>query len=246
MARPVLIVQHEDDVEPGNFEDWLRDTGRPYEHIAIHAGDRLPASAGQFAGICTLGGTMSVNDGLPWINAELDLIRDADRNQVPVIGHCLGGQMIARAFDAPVRRADRAEIGWGVVDVVHASIGSEWVGVPKPFEVFQWHGDTFELPGGARRFLANGLCANQAFVIERPTFAHLAMQFHIEMTPSLVRRWIDGLEGAKEATSRGASAADNSGVQTAAEILDQLDDRAERMRGVAVRLYQRWARGLRD
>ena len=127
---------------------------------------------------------------LPWIDEELALMRDADQRGVPIIGHCLGGQLLAKAFGAHVTRSAMKEIGWSDVEVDDVQLAREWIGSEPVFDLFQWHGDAFALPVGARRFLTSSLCANQAFVIDRGHHAHLGMQFHVEMTPSLVNGWV--------------------------------------------------------
>jgi len=242
--KPVLIVQHEDDVAPGHFESWLRASGRPYRTLRIDRGEPMPASAAPYSGLCSLGGAMSVNDPLPWIEQEVALIRDADRRSVPVIGHCLGGQLISKAFGARVLRATRKEIGWGRVEVLDPERALDWTNHAEGFEVFQWHGDRFELPVDAHLFLGNAACANQAYVIQRAGFAHLAMQFHIEMTPALIRRWADDPTAAQEIDEEAARNGTGS-VQSAAQMVADLETRTARMARIAERLYQRWAEGLR-
>ena len=76
----------------------------PYQTVRVYDGDSMPRSADAYSGICSLGGGMSANDELPWIEDELALLRDADQRGVPIIGHCLGGQLLAKAFGAPVTR----------------------------------------------------------------------------------------------------------------------------------------------
>ncbi|MBA3255007.1 MAG: type 1 glutamine amidotransferase, partial [Pseudomonadota bacterium] len=102
--KPIAIVQHEADAGPGHFADFLLERNLPHQTVRVFAGDAMPSSAEPYAGICSLGGSMSVNDDLPWINEELALMRDADRAGVPIIGHCLGGQLLAKAFGAQVTR----------------------------------------------------------------------------------------------------------------------------------------------
>jgi len=245
-VKPVLIVQHEVAVEPGNFEQHLRTRGRPYVIRRLFEGDDVPESAAPYAALCTLGGGISVNDDLPWIEAELALLRDADAQRVPIIGHCLGGQMLARAFGARVTRSPHEEFGWGRLQVDDAVLAREWLGEDaERIEYFQWHSDTFGLPEGARRILRGVWCPNQAYVLPRPGYAHVGMQFHIEMTPELVRRWAsdpaasDEIEAAR-LSNGGAS------VQAPAAMMADLEARTARMGEVATHLYDRWLRGARN
>ena len=242
--NPIAIVQHEADAGAGHFAHYLSRQSLPHQTVRVFAGDPIPNSAEPYAGICSMGGSMSVNDGLPWIDEELALMRDADRIGVPIIGHCLGGQLLAKACGAQVTRNAMKEIGWSQVEVDDAVIARDWIGDESTFELFQWHGDTFALPPGARRFLTNRFCANQAFVIHRNQCVHLGMQFHVEMTPQIVNAWasdpagIDEIDKAFE-RQRGA------GVQRAEEITLNADRRTQRMSRLADRLYQRWILGLR-
>ncbi len=242
--KPIAIVQHEADVGPGRFERYLAEKGLPHQIVRLFAGETLPASAEPYAGLCSLGGSMSVNDDLPWIDQELSLMREADQRDVPIIGHCLGGQLLAKALGASVTRNAMKEIGWGAVEADDSKIAREWVGDAPSFEVFQWHGDAFALPRGARRFLTSKLCANQAFVIERGNLAHLGMQFHVEMTPQLVREWATDPKGAQE-IEEAFERQGGIGVQRIDEILDRVDERSRRMSAIADGIYDRWVRGLR-
>ena len=243
--KPIAIVQHETDVGPGQFSDYLDARGWPSDLIHVHAGQPIPRSAERYSGICSLGGSMSVNDPLPWIEDEVALIRDADARRVPVIGHCLGGQLIARAFGARVARAEFREFGWRHVEIDDRELALEWLGAERvTCELFQWHEDSFDLPRDARRLLTGALCSNQAFIIQRPGYAHLAMQFHVEMTPALIRSWLADPVAVRDIVrerDHGASA----GVQSPAEIERDVELRTERMGAVATRLYDRWSEGLR-
>lgn len=243
--RPVLIVQHEADVAPGRFALWLAARGLPYETLRIDAGDAVPGSAQPYAGLCFMGGSMSVNDPLPWIAEELALIRDADARGIPVIGHCLGGQLLAKALGAEVRHHRLKEIGWGRVRPTDEALARDWLGESAgEIEVFQWHGDAFELPLGARQLCSNEWCAHQAFVVPRVACAHLGMQFHIEMTPELVRLW-SGKPSGRDEIETERRVTGGLAVQSPAEQCDDLELRCARMGKVAERLYDRWAQGLR-
>lgn len=240
--KPIVIVQHEADTGPGHFERYLLQKSVPYQTVCVYAGDTIPSSAEAYAGVCSLGGSMSANDDLPWIDEELALMRDADRRGVPIIGHCLGGQLLAKTLGAPVTRNAMKEIGWGEVVVDDAQLAREWIGSAPAFELFQWHGDAFDLPAGARRFLTSPLCANQAFVVDRGHHCHLGMQFHVEATPEIVNAWVGHPSGARE-IDEAFRCQGGTGVQRAEEIVANVDERTQRMSRLADRIYQRWLRG---
>ncbi len=243
--KPVAVFQHSPDAGPGYFADWLAAQSIPMQFVRIDRGDVVPARADGFSGLCLLGGPMSVNDPLPWIDDELRLIRDADARRVPVIGHCLGGQLLARALGGAVARNPVKEIGWGRLRVTDVAVARDWLGAdaPEAPEFFQWHGDTFSLPPGAVNFLASDLCQHQAFVIERDGCAHLGVQFHCEMTPALVRDWATDPEGIAEIDAERRSTG-GPGVCDAVAMLRDVEARARRMNALAARLYARWATGL--
>jgi len=242
--KPIAIFQHEPDAPPAFFETWLSAQGLPFSILRIDRGERVPAVPTAFSGLCFMGGGMSVNDPLPWIDDECALIRAADAAGVPVIGHCLGGQLLAKAFGAPVTRNPVKELGWQRLSVTDSEVAAQWLGddAHTQAEWFQWHGDTFALPAGARNFLASALCPHQAYVIERAGFAHLGMQFHCEMTPPLVVEWV-GPDGRREIDEERARTG-GPGVQAPEAICADLGARAARLNALASRLYARWVRGL--
>jgi GMP synthase-like glutamine amidotransferase len=244
--RPVAIFEHAEDVVAGYFETWLRGRGIEFRKFHPYRGEPVATSADAFSGICFMGGPMSVNDPLPWIEEELRLIRRADEAGVPVIGHCLGGQLMARAFGAPVTRHALKEIGWSQVFVADPGLARRWLADESitTLEMFQWHGDAFALPAGARPLLAGSLCANQAYVIERDGFAHLGMQFHCEMTPSLIRAWMEDSVWIEEVEEE-RRANGGPGVQGAEAMLDRAGERCAAMNALAGRLYARWSAGLK-
>ena len=181
---------------------------------------------------------MSVNDDLPWIPPELALIRAAVDQDVPVLGHCLGGQLIAKALGAEVTRNPVKEIGWGRVDVLGNAVASEWFGEGvKSFECFHWHGERFAIPDGATRVLASPHCENQAFALG----PHLAMQCHVEMTPELIRAWCR--EWGKEVS---VLARRMPSVQTPEQMTDAVDEKTRALNEMADRVYDRWVTGLKE
>ena len=177
---------------------------------------------------------MSVNDELAWIQLALELARDAVRKDVPLLGHCLGGQLIAKALGGTVRAAPVKEIGWGEVRVADNEVAREWLGDLQAFESFHWHGETFSIPPGATRVMHNAHCENQGFALGR----HFGMQCHVEMTEELVTSWLG--TGAEEIASSRSSPA----VQQPAQITRELQPRLAALNDVANRIYDRWTEGL--
>jgi GMP synthase-like glutamine amidotransferase len=231
--KPIAIFRHSPGEGPGYFATFLDRQSLPWRLFKVDEADFPPASPEEFSGLCFMGGPMSVNDDLPWIQPMLDLIRAADKLGIPVIGHCLGGQLMAKAFGGTVGRNPVKEVGWGEVAATRAGVAAEWLGDATRFEAFHWHGETFTIPEGATRILGSAHCANQAF-LRGP---HLAMQCHVEMTPTMIeswcRHWAD--EGVPASTS----------VQTPQQIQDGMEARIAAMRVVADRLYLRWCKGLK-
>jgi GMP synthase-like glutamine amidotransferase len=203
--RSVAIFRFSPGDEPGRFAHWLDAHGVPWRLIALHEGEVVPADARAFAGIGTMGGPMSVNDALPWVAPMEALMRDAVAAGVPVIGHCLGGQLLAKALGAKVGTA-----------------------------TFEWHYEAFELPPGAQRVLTNAFNENQGYVIDG---RHVGFQGHVEMTAEIARGWIANSPDELPASS-------DASMQSAADILANLDARVAALNAVADAIYSRWATNL--
>lgn len=235
--KPVAVIRHATTEEPGHFATFLESSRLPWQLIAIDRGDAVPRNSESFSGIAMMGGPMSVNDPLPWIQTECELIRDAFTREVPLIGHCLGGQLISKALGGEVVVNPVKEIGWHPVQFERNAPAEDWLGnSAREAIVFQWHGETFSLPPGADRIATGCDCANQAFVLG----PHLAMQFHVEMTEDLIRAWCAEWRRDYDPTRRPVSS-----IQSPEEMLAQTKARLDPMRRLAERIYSRWVKGLR-
>ena len=233
--KPVVIFRHSPTEGPGYFSDYLDARRVPWRIVRIDAGEAVPADPRAFAGVALMGGPMSVNDPLPWIAPVLDFVRGAMDADVPVIGHCLGGQLMSKALGGVVSANPVKEIGWGPVSIEPTPAARAWFGDIGEFLSFHWHGETFTIPAGAERLASSRWCANQTFALGK----HLGMQCHVEMKPEMIASWcesgLDEIEAARAAPS----------VQTPALMQAEVEQKVHDLNAVAARLYARWIEGLR-
>ena len=232
--RPVGVLRFSPTEGPAYFAEWLDRREIAWTMVPLDAGAAVPVDPRAHAGIAMMGGPMSVNDDEPWVAPVCNLLRDAVAQGVPVLGHCLGGQLLAKALGAPVTRAPVAEIGWIDVEITDTGAKASWFGGRNRFTTFQWHYDAFALPPRATRVLTNGFNANQAYVVDD---RHIGFQCHIEMTPDLVAAWL--ADGAEQLPSTSSDA-----MQTADDIRRDLPARIAALHAVADDVYARWASGL--
>lgn len=232
--KPVAIFRHLPIEGPGYFATFLDNNHIPWRLIKIDAGETLPTTIHDFSGLVFMGGPMSVNDDLPWIEQELSLIRQAVAADVPILGHCLGGQLMAKALGGTVNISPVREMGWGEVTVPDNPVAREWFGDLTTFNSFHWHGEAFSIPQGATRILSSPYCENQVFALGM----HLGMQCHVEMTERLVIDWCS--VGAEELASLNESS-----VQSLEEIEKDLPVRVAALNAVAERLYRKWIEHLK-
>lgn len=185
----VLVVQNYDNTGLGQIERALREADVRIEHVAAHLGDPIPANPDGHDALIVLGGGQNARDdeAHPYLPALCGLMRDFADSDRPVLGICLGAQLLARAFGAENLIGAAPEFGWREVELTREGMDDPVLGgLPPAFPIFQWHDDTFTLPRGATRLAGNAAAHNQAFRVRRAAYG---IQFHFEADRPLVARW---------------------------------------------------------
>jgi len=188
--KPVRIFRHIECEGPAFFQSILESKNIAFELIKVDKQQAIKTDLDDTSGLLFMGGSMSVNDPLDWISQEISLIQNAMQQNIPVMGICLGSQLMAKAMGAKINPGPCMELGWGPVrcqkDTSQNSIS--WLqALPDELMVFHWHGETFDIPEGATRIFANDRYQNQGFV----SGPHIGLQFHLEMQTPVINEWLD-------------------------------------------------------
>ena len=174
-----LVIQHEEPTPPGLIASWLEDRGVEVDTLRIDEQDPHDLDPRDYDLIVSLGSEFGAyQDDLEWIAHEMDLLREAAEADVPILGVCFGGQLLARVLGGEVFRSEKEEIGW-------LPVGSTDQELVPDGPWFQWHFDSFTPPPGAR-VVAENAVGPQAYVIGR----NLGVQFHPEVTPEIMDSWV--------------------------------------------------------
>lgn len=184
-----LILMHHPDEGPGTIGDYLSAHEVELQTVRLYAGEALPPDPESFEAIVAMGGPMNVyeQNEFPWLEPEDRFLRQALAAEVPLVGICLGAQLIAKALDAPISKNPVEELGWLDVSLSPDAYGDPLMaGVEPVFGAFHWHGDTFATPQGGVRLAASADCANQAFRWRNAW----GLQFHVEVTVDIVATWV--------------------------------------------------------
>ncbi|WP_277372393.1 type 1 glutamine amidotransferase [Pseudomonas sp. AA-38] len=228
----VLILTHIDYCSPAHLADVLRARGIAHDVLRVDLGELQGYDLQRPKAVAVMGGPMSVNDALPWIAEEVAALQCLIARDVPIIGHCLGGQLLARALGAAVTRMPYTESGWQAMQRLPGAGRSPWLmHLPERFEIFQWHGDTFALPPGAQPLLASHWCANQAFAWGDKV---LALQGHPEMTEALIEQWLDDWSHLLDPSQPSQ--------QAPAVMREQITQKVKALNQVADGFYTHWLR----
>ncbi len=203
MAR-LLVFQHVPYEILGTLNPLFKRCGFRIRYVNFGRHPDAEPCLNGYDGLVVLGGPMGVyqTKKYPYLTTELHLIEEAIQKDIPVLGVCLGAQLIAKTLGAPVTKNNEKEIGWFDVSRTHAAEKDPVVGHFRSSEkIFQWHGDTFETPRGAVHLARSQICSNQAFRYGEKVYG---FQFHLEVDEFMIERWLNTPAFKKELESLGS------------------------------------------
>ena len=234
--KPVLILQHLSADGPAYLGSWLERERRRFEVFDSERGHTYPERIDAYCALAVLGGEMSANDPLPSLRRAEALILQALGAGLPVLGHCLGGQLMARALGARVHSSPAPEIGWQTMRRVDSPGARAWFGDAEESVVYHWHSEAFELPAGAELLASSPACPHQAFALGEH---QLAMQFHVELDSSKLADWSASRDPKFLRQQR-----EHATVQSGAAMLAQARQALPEQQRLADRIYSRWWAGV--
>ncbi len=182
-----FIIMHVESEGPGSLKTFLESKNFNIQIGRLYAGDTLP-DLQCVDGIISMGGPMNVyeEERYPFLKEETDFLKKAIAQDIPILGICLGAQMIAKAAGAPITKSPQKEVGWGKIYLNQSGINDIlFEGLPAELEVLQWHEDMFHIPKGGLLLAYSSDCPHQAFRYRNA----FGLQFHVEITEDMLADW---------------------------------------------------------
>ena len=192
-----IVLMHVESEGPGTLGTFLQNHGVEIETRKLYAKDPVPTEISGLDAVISMGGPMNVyeEDEYPFLKDETDFLRQAIDAGIPVMGVCLGAQMIAKACGKKVYRAPEEEVGWCQISLSEKARDDDlFKDLPSPLTVFQWHGDTFDVPDGGVLLATSEVCKNQAFRYKNA----YGLQFHVEVTGDMLEEWFEDSDRKEE------------------------------------------------
>ncbi len=192
MKKSVLIVKHVEQEGPGLLGKHFASAGWDITTVELSRGEPLPDTTDDITAVVILGGPMNVyeEEAYPFLRQEDYFIKEVLSAEVPLLGICLGAQLIAKACGERVMKAPQKELGWYSVDLTREAREDRlFKGVESPFAVFQWHEDTFDVPRGGVLLATSSVVRNQAFKVGSCAYG---LQFHVEASLDIIDGWMRG------------------------------------------------------
>lgn len=190
MAKKFIIIQHVPHEILGTFHPLLKENDIRIKYVNFHRETNTNIKFKGYDGLVILGGPMSAYDhkNYPFLIHEQRMIEEALKENIKIIGICLGAQLIAQVLGARVYKNELPEIGWYDVELTETGKKDHFFKFFKDKEkIFQWHSDSFDLPKGAKHLASSQLCKNQGFCYDDNVYA---LQFHLEVDKMLIERWL--------------------------------------------------------
>jgi GMP synthase-like glutamine amidotransferase len=187
----ILFIQHIDIEGPDTLLDFLKKKGFKGQTVHLNQGHKLPKDFKGIDAVVSLGGPMNVDETgkYPYLADEIKFIKKVVVENIPFLGICLGSQLLAKACDVPVGKSPEQEIGFSKIKFSKAGEKDPlFKGLSQSVDVFQWHGDMFEIPSNGVLLASSKVCPHQAFKVGSRAYG---LQFHIEVTAQTVESWID-------------------------------------------------------
>lgn len=234
-TTPICVIQHVTCETPGLIADALKAGGVGVRNVRVFKGDGIPRRIGGFAGLVVMGGPMGVYEQgrYPFMRQEIRLLEDALRARRPILGVCLGSQLLAAALGASVTRGKQREIGWHPVTLRRAATTDPlWRGIAESFTAFHWHGDRFDLPRGAVSLARSKLTECQAFRYDTAAYGFL---FHLEVTERIIRQMTKVFRN--ELLEAGVSPH---------QVVDGAKQHLATLRAIGLTAFERWAALVKD
>ena len=233
-AAAVTLLQHIDCETPGIISQCMQSADIDMRWIRTFESDPIPADMDGQAGLIVMGGPMSVYDHeqFPFLLEEQRLIETALKDDKPVLGVCLGSQLLAATLGAEVKSGTQKEIGWHPVELLEGAAGDRlWSGLPSRFTAFHWHGDIFDLPTGSIALAASDLTPCQGFRYGRTAYGFL---FHMEVTETIIKDLCQEFRQELDAENIAA-----------ASIIQKIEDYLPNLQSSGKNVFNRWAQLIR-
>lgn len=229
--KPVLILEHQIPERLAYLGVWLKENDIPFVVFNADKDKQFPRSIEPYSALAVMGGSMSAKDPL-LTNKEAEiLILQAMYRDIPVIGHCLGGQLMSKALGGKIVPSPKPEIGWQPIRYVDNPLTKEWFGENPTDKVIHWHYESFSIPTGATLLASSEACPHQAFSIGK----HLAMQFHIEIDEPKVHTWVQDDDKLWEEARKKYDT-----VQDRDTMIDGIKVHLEKHKATANAVYSNW------
>jgi len=227
--KPVAIFTHTECEPPGYLVKLLRRLDYSFRLVCLHNGVNADFELEDFSKLIFMGGPGNVAEPERWMLQEMEIIRQAKQESIPVLGICLGAQLMSKALGGRIWQADSVEVGWHQVQLLDAAKNNSWFnGLDQVIDVFQWHAHNFSAPPGTIELATSDCTPCQAFTYGD----NLAVQFHLEMTVDIIKVLVDKFASDLEGQTDCA--------QSRQQILQDIEQHCEQTFQVADQLLLSW------